>query len=94
MVIVSGSSVGVAITYPMCGFILNHLSWEAVFYITGALGSLWFLMWWLLVYDSPAQHPRISQKELKYIQDSLGKSLAKKKVCFLFCIDKVTNSVF
>uniref|UniRef100_A0A1B6KSQ5 Major facilitator superfamily (MFS) profile domain-containing protein n=1 Tax=Graphocephala atropunctata TaxID=36148 RepID=A0A1B6KSQ5_9HEMI len=75
-----GSSVGVAITYPLCGMILNYLPWEAVFYVTGALGTLWFIVWWLLVYDSPSQHPRISEKELKYIQDSLGPALAKTKM--------------
>ncbi|XP_054267712.1 vesicular glutamate transporter 2-like [Macrosteles quadrilineatus] len=74
-----GSSVGVAITYPLCGFILNHLTWDYVFYVTGVLGTVWFIMWWLLVYDSPSQHPWITSEELKYIQDSLGQTLAKKK---------------
>lgn len=88
---VSGSSVGVTITYPLCGFILNHLPWEAVFYVTGTLGTIWFISWWIIVYDSPAQHPRITQQELKYIQDSLGPSLASKKV--LFCNQNTNYSI-
>ncbi|KAF7266207.1 hypothetical protein GWI33_020441 [Rhynchophorus ferrugineus] len=74
-----GSSVGTAITYPICGFIIDKWGWEYVFYFCSAFGTSWFIAWWLLVHDSPSAHPRISEHEKKYIIESLGQSVAKKK---------------
>lgn len=77
---VSGSSVGAALTYPMCGYIIDRWGWELVFYVSGVLGVAWFTAWWMVVYDSPAEHPRISLHERDYIITSLGGSVAKKQV--------------
>ncbi|KAJ8930786.1 hypothetical protein NQ314_016381, partial [Rhamnusium bicolor] len=74
-----GSSVGAALTYPVCGFIIDRWGWELVFYVCGVMGSLWFTAWWILVYDSPAEHPRISANEKEYITSSLGQSVAKNQ---------------
>ncbi|KAG5895829.1 hypothetical protein JTB14_038260 [Gonioctena quinquepunctata] len=74
-----GSSVGAAITYPLCGFIIGRWGWEMVFYVCGSLGAMWFTAWWCLVYDSPRDHPRISEAEKTYILISLGESVAKKQ---------------
>jgi hypothetical protein len=41
---------------------------------------IWLITWWLLVYDSPAQHPRITEKEKTYILSKLGKTVAEKSV--------------
>ncbi|XP_019867704.1 sialin [Aethina tumida] len=74
-----GSSVGAALTYPMCGFIIDRWGWESVFYVCGVLGTAWYASWWLLVYDSPAEHPRITEDEKEYIMSNLGESYAKKR---------------
>ncbi|XP_066256482.1 sialin isoform X1 [Euwallacea similis] len=74
-----GSSVGTAITYPICGFIIHNWGWEYVFYASTAFGTVWFIAWWSLVHDSPSKHPRISNHEKEYILKSLGQSVAKKK---------------
>lgn len=74
-----GSSVGAALTFPMCGYIIDLMGWEYVFYISGVLGSAWFCAWWLFVFDSPAQHPSISHHERDYIHESLGHSVSKEK---------------
>lgn len=70
-----GSSVGVALFYPIFGYIIAWTSWEWVYYICGVVGTLWFIAWQFLVFDSPAQHPRIAQYELRYIEKSLGASV-------------------
>ncbi|XP_012285120.1 sialin isoform X2 [Orussus abietinus] len=72
------SSLGAAITMPMAGFLIASLGWESVFYVTGAIGLIWSLVWFLLVFDSPAQHPRISLEERKYIEDSIGTTSSSK----------------
>nr|XP_039268418.1 sialin-like isoform X3 [Styela clava] len=39
---------------------------------SGSIGCVWALLWLILIYDSPSEHPRISEKEKNFIQDSLG----------------------
>jgi len=76
----SGSSVGAAITYPLCGFLINWFDWPSVYHVTGVVGVIWFIAWWLLVYDSPSQHPRISEKEKNYILNKLGNTVTEKRI--------------
>ncbi|KAL1394645.1 hypothetical protein pipiens_011801 [Culex pipiens pipiens] len=67
-----GSSVGVALNFPLFGYIISWSSWEYVFHFCGIFGTIWYLAWVVLVYDSPAEHPRIHPKEREYIESSLG----------------------
>uniref|UniRef100_A0A8D9FAW6 Sialin n=2 Tax=Cacopsylla melanoneura TaxID=428564 RepID=A0A8D9FAW6_9HEMI len=75
-----GSSFGLALSYPLCGFVIDLLGWEAAFYITGAIGVVWYLVWMYMVYDTPDQHPRISVDEKEYIQSALGDTVSSKKL--------------
>ena len=36
------------------------------------IGTVWFVLWMVLVSDSPDQHPRINDAEKKYIESCLG----------------------
>ncbi|VVC32474.1 Major facilitator superfamily,Major facilitator superfamily domain [Cinara cedri] len=72
-----GSSFGTAMTYMVCGYLIESLGWESVFYITGLIGLLWHGLWTYLIYDTPGIHPTISEKERKYIEDSLGNDVVK-----------------
>lgn len=74
-----GSSVGIAIFYPLFGYIISWTSWEWVYHICGMVGTFWWLGWLILVYDTPALHPRIDENELSYIQKSLGSSVQTSK---------------
>lgn len=66
-----GSSVGAAITYPLCAAVCNAFGWEAAFHVTSALGVVWYCFWFFLVYDSPQIHPRITDDEKNYILDNI-----------------------
>jgi ACS family hexuronate transporter-like MFS transporter len=62
----SGSNIG-AMLAPLIGALVVSLAgWQAAFYVTGAVGLLW-VVYWLLSYRSPAEHPRVSPSELAYI---------------------------
>ncbi|KAK0182211.1 hypothetical protein PV327_000372 [Microctonus hyperodae] len=65
-----GGSVGTAITYLLCAVIIHYYNWEAAFYTTSCIGIIWYCFWLYFAYDSPQQHPRISQEELKYILEN------------------------
>ncbi|CAG2054451.1 unnamed protein product, partial [Timema podura] len=73
----TGSSLGSAITFPLCGQLIHWFGWQSVFYATGVLGTVWFIAWWLLMFDSPEKHPRISITERDYIIAEIGKTKSK-----------------
>ncbi|KPJ12870.1 Sialin [Papilio machaon] len=56
---------------PVCGFLIAHFGWESAFYFTGIIGVMWSVAWFAVVYDSPAQHPRISDAERNYLLKAL-----------------------
>jgi ACS family sodium-dependent inorganic phosphate cotransporter len=62
-----GGTFGTMITYPICGVVLDKLGWEAVFYLTGGLGILWFLVWQIVISNDPSVHCCISEEEKLYI---------------------------
>lgn len=65
---ISGFSFGIGVTYMVAGFLIAGFGWRVVFYVTGSLGLLWCVFWYMFAFDDPAQHPRISPRELQYIQ--------------------------
>ncbi|XP_064480143.1 sialin-like [Ornithodoros turicata] len=54
--------------------------WPSVFYVFGFFGCVWFFFWVFLVYDSPEEHPRITQEEYDYIITNQGDEKAHKNV--------------
>lgn len=68
----SGSFIGTVIAMPLSGIIAEHLGWEAVFYVFGVIGLIWWIFWAIFVKEAPKYDPYISKTELKYIEDSLG----------------------
>lgn len=63
----AGSNVGALLTPLIVPWITVLWGWPAAFYFTGGLGFLWLIAW-LLIYDRPERHPRVSPRELAYIQ--------------------------
>lgn len=59
---------------------MEHLDWKWAFYISGIVVLLWTVLWVLLVYDSPDQHPWIDDKERDYIVTSLSGTVSTKAV--------------
>lgn len=44
---------------------------DICFYL-GVFGIIWYIFWLLLAYQSPAEHPTISEEEKIYIETSIG----------------------
>jgi ACS family hexuronate transporter-like MFS transporter len=62
----SGSNIG-AMLAPLVGALVVSLAgWQAAFYVTGLVGLVW-VVFWLVSYRSPAEHPGVSSGELAYI---------------------------
>ena len=62
----SGTNIGAIITPLTVPFIAAQFGWRMAFIITGALGFIW-LVFWLLLYSKPEEHPRITPEELAHI---------------------------
>lgn len=45
----------------------------------GGVGLIWSICWFLVIYDSPAVHPRISPEERYEIETAIGTSTSKKR---------------
>ncbi|HEX8323523.1 MAG TPA: MFS transporter [Tepidisphaeraceae bacterium] len=65
----SGSNIGAMVTPLIVPWITIQYGWRAAFYFTGALGFIW-LVAWLLMYERPRRHKRLSAEELAYIEDN------------------------
>ncbi|XP_008526347.1 sodium-dependent phosphate transport protein 1 isoform X1 [Equus przewalskii] len=64
---ISGFMLGPFITLIATGFICKSLGWPMVFYIMGACGCTLSLLWFVLFYDEPKDHPCMSISEKEYI---------------------------
>lgn len=73
--------MGVVVANFFGGMILQYMTmgWEAIFYIFGGVGVVWFLFWVALCYNDPNSHPFISEKEKLYLKESIGQ-IERKKV--------------
>jgi len=65
----TGSSVGAVIAPPLIAVISLGLGWRWVFFLTGALGFVWAVIW-LLLYDLPARHRLITTEEREYLNSN------------------------
>jgi MFS transporter, ACS family, hexuronate transporter len=62
----AGSNAGAILTPLMVPWITAYFGWRMAFVVTGSLGFLW-LVFWLLFYRRPEEHPQLSKSELQYI---------------------------
>lgn len=62
----SGANVGAILAPLSVPFIAEKMGWEWAFIITGALGFIW-LIFWFMYYEVPAKQKRLKQAEFDYI---------------------------
>jgi ACS family hexuronate transporter-like MFS transporter len=63
----AGATVGALAAPISIPFIAEAFGWEMAFIIIGALGFVW-MGFWVLMYDKPENHKKVSVAELEYIQ--------------------------
>jgi ACS family hexuronate transporter-like MFS transporter len=72
----AGTNIGAILTPLIVPWITIHWGWRWAFIITGALGFVW-LIFWLVLYRKPEEHPRVSKAELEYIRSDPQAPMAK-----------------
>jgi ACS family hexuronate transporter-like MFS transporter len=63
----SGTNIGALVTPLVVPWIALTYGWYEAFVATGAIGFIW-LIFWLIFYKKPEEHPRLTRNELEYIQ--------------------------
>ena len=74
----AGSNVGAVLTPWIVPWITVTYGWRAAFLFTGLLGFVW-LVFWLLLYRKPEEHPRVNKAELDYITADRVKTVPQLK---------------
>ena len=67
----SGQFIGLAFLTPVMAAIQYYLEWRGLFIITGSVGIIWGLLWYLF-YRDPSEHKLVSQGELDHIEKGGG----------------------
>lgn len=76
----AGNMIGTIVAQSSAGYLLKVTddNWALVFYICGFIAIVWYFFWNFLVYNSPNEHPTISEYELNYLEHNL-KGVIKNK---------------
>lgn len=70
----SGTNVGAIVTPLIIPWLTLTYGWQAAFLATGAIGFLWLALW-VLLYEAPEKHKRVTSAEVAYIRSDPGESL-------------------
>lgn len=63
----SGSRLGAAFALPLVAWMINELGWRQSFFVLGAVGIGWAVIWYWLFRDNPEDHRLISESEKEFI---------------------------
>lgn len=67
----SGQFLGLAFLMPVLSWIQVLAGWKGLFVVTGLIGILWGIVWYLF-YRDPLQHKRVNKAELSHIEKGGG----------------------
>ena len=71
----SGANIGAVVAPIMVPWILGVWGWEAAFVITGLIGFVWLLFWWIF-YEVPSRQKRLSAAEFAHIHSDAAEPTA------------------
>lgn len=66
----SGSNIGAIIAPLTVPFIAEKYGWQWAFILTGAIGFIWLILWFIY-YEVPAKQKRLSKEEFEYIHSDI-----------------------
>ncbi len=74
----SGTNIGAILAPLTVPFIAESMGWRWAFIITGGIGLLWLIFWFIL-YDVPAKQKRLSRAEFDHIHSDQDEIEAAEK---------------
>lgn len=76
-----GGAIGTIITSAMSGYLAKHGfagGWPSVFYVSGGICVVLGILYFLLVRNSPQEHPFVSTEEYNYIVEHISALKVKR----------------
>jgi len=64
----SASRLGAAVAPPIVVLIMTTFGWQAVFYVCGAVGFVWSVLWYFAYRNLPEEHGLVNRAELEHIR--------------------------
>lgn len=76
----AGSRLGAALAPAIVVFLMARYDWRFVFYVFGAIGVFWAVVWYVYYRDYPEDHRAVNAAELEILRTSgfSGKTARKK----------------
>lgn len=75
---VAGAFVGTVIGLPLSGLLADYAGWEYIFYVIGCICLVWYIIWLILIRESPEKDSFISKYEKLYILATIGEQKERK----------------
>lgn len=70
----SGANVGAILAPLIVPWVTLHYGWHAAFLVTGTFSALW-IVWWYARFRQPADHPRLTDVELRHIYQESAREM-------------------
>ncbi|HOY05345.1 MAG TPA: MFS transporter [Saprospiraceae bacterium] len=74
----SGANIGAVVAPIMVPWILGMWGWQEAFIITGAIGFIWLIFWWIF-YEIPSRQPRLGAAEYAYIHSDTDEPVGENE---------------
>lgn len=78
--IFAGVGAGAGVTPPLIVYVMQTYGWRWSFVVSALIGLAAGLVWFIIARDKPADHPRVTESELKLIEEGLPQSKKADKV--------------
>lgn len=75
----SGTNIGAILAPLTVPLIAEKLSWQWAFILTGAIGFIWLICWFIF-YEVPAKQKRLSAAEFDYIHSDADEAVQEEKI--------------
>jgi ACS family hexuronate transporter-like MFS transporter len=75
----SGANIGAILAPATVPFMAKAWGWESAFIITGALGFIWLILWFMY-YEVPKKQKKLTQAEYDYIHSDVDETPALDQV--------------
>ncbi|CAH1800936.1 unnamed protein product [Owenia fusiformis] len=75
---ITGNVLALTTSALLCTINVDR-GWPFIFYVSGGATFLWILLWVFFVFDTPRDHPRITEIERNYIERCIGQTSSKNE---------------
>ena len=75
----SGTSIGAVVAPLLVPWVLGRYGWREAFWVTGSLGFIWLIFWWIF-YQIPSKQKRVKEAELNFINSDVDLPEAAVKI--------------